>query len=148
AESLAHFGSILDADTRSAWRRRLKRAMDFIYTDFTIGTGNINYPATATYALALAAELFGEARYLEQARHLAAQLLAYFTPHDRFLFGEGKPGHEPSQGGCYSVDLGYNVEESLPALLLYARMAGDQTMMDAVHASVRTHLEFLLPDGG
>ena len=47
-----------------------------------------------------------------------------------------------------AIDLGYNVEESLPALVLYAKLINDEELLSAVTRSLHTHLEFMLPDGG
>ena len=45
------------------------------------------------------------------------------------------------------VDLGYNVEESLPNLAYYALMVNDRELLSIVERSMNTHLEFMLPDG-
>lgn len=50
--------------------------------------------------------------------------------------------------GCWPVDLGYNVEESLPNLILYGLTTGDEEVLDIVTESLRQHLNFMLPDGG
>ena len=44
---------------------------------------------------------------------LAHEVMSQFTP-DGFLAGEGHPLNGVSAKGCRPVDLGYNVEESLP----------------------------------
>lgn len=49
---------------------------------------------------------------------------------------------------CRPVDLGYNAEESLPALILYAELTGDEDVGRAVLRTAREHLNFMLPDGG
>jgi hypothetical protein len=148
AETLTHFGDMLDKATKQKWDARLKKAAGFLYRDFTIHTGNINYPVTCSYALALIGTYFNEPRYMARGKELAYQCLEYFTPKDRFLFGEGHPEKEPSPRGCYSVDLGYNVEESLQALVFYAELTKDAKILEIVLASLKTHMEFMLPDGG
>lgn len=45
------------------------------------------------------------------------------------------------------MDLGYNVEESLPNLAYYALMVNDRELLSIVERSMNTHLEFMLPDG-
>lgn len=148
AESLIHFGHLLDNKTKEIWTARLSRAAEYLYHTFTIDTGNINYPITCCYALTLIGNYLGKPAYNEKAKLLARQCLQYFTPADHLIFGEGKPIPQISKKGCYSVDLGYNVEESLPALVLYARLANDVEILERVEASLRSHLEFMLPDGG
>lgn len=148
AEALLHFGHLLDSGTSSLWRGRLKAAADYVDREFKITTGNINYPINAAYALTLIGKLLDQPGYITRGRELARQSLAYFTPTDRLIYGEGHPTPTVSKKGCYSVDLGYNVEESLPALVLYAKLTGDTEVLEAVKASMHAHLEFMLPDGG
>jgi hypothetical protein len=46
------------------------------------------------------------------------------------------------------VDLGYNVEESLPALALYSVLTNDEMVREKTVAALKAHMEFMLPDGG
>lgn len=148
AETLTHFGGLLDKAVKQKWDARLKKAAEFLLHDFTIHTGNINYPVTCCYALALIGTYFNEPRYLDRAKDLVNECLGYFTPIHHFLYGEGHPEKEPTAKGCYSVDLGYNVEESLQALALYAHLTKDKKVLDIVLGSMKTHMDFMLPDGG
>jgi hypothetical protein len=43
--------------------------------------------------------------------------------------------------------MGYNVEESLPSLALYSLLADDKPVQQQVVAAMKTHMEFMLPDG-
>ncbi len=146
AEALHHHGELLDAATRKQWMERLARAAKFLDGFITIETGNINYPVTASYAFALCGQGLGETRYGERGRALAHAGIEHFTAN-HFLAGEGHPLDGVSRKGCRPVDLGYNVEESLPALALYARLTDDKVVRDATVAALKTHMEFLLPDG-
>ncbi|HEX2949004.1 MAG TPA: hypothetical protein VHV83_05480, partial [Armatimonadota bacterium] len=147
AEALRHHGEVLDESTRTRWEERLHRAAEFLDGFMTIHTGNINYPVSASAALAVAGEYFSESRYTDHARELAHQVLAYFSQDNKMLFGEGHPGDGITPRGCRAIDLGYNVEESLPALALYGRTVGDEEVLTMVTDSLRSHLEFMLPDG-
>jgi hypothetical protein len=146
-DSLTHFGHLLDSATKAKWENRFRKACDYIYKEFDIHYGNINYPITASYALTLAGKYFNDQKFTDRGRELAHNALQYFTPKDGLLFGEGHPVKDESPKGCYSVDLGYNVEESLPALVLYAKLANDTEVLDAVTRSLKAHMEFMLPDG-
>jgi hypothetical protein len=146
ADALAHHGSVLDAPTRAQWTGRLSRAAKFLDSFITIETGNVNYPVTASLAFLVCGQVLGDAHYIDRAHDLAHQVLTQFTPNG-LLFGEGHPLQGMSPKGCRPVDLGYNVEESLPALTLYAKRAGDQAVLEQVTAAWKTHLEFMLPDG-
>ena len=146
AEALRHHGSILDSATRRRWTDRLARAARFLDSFITIETGNINYPVTASQCFALCAEVLGDHHYLDRAHQLAHAALDYFTPNN-LLFGEGHPQTAITQKKCRPVDLGYNVEESLPALAQYALLTNDQAVLDQTIAALRAHMEFMLPDG-
>ena len=147
AEALGHHGTVLDSATRTRWTDRLARAGKFLDGFITIETGNVNYPVTASLAFLLCGQVLGESHYIDHARALAHQVIEQqFTPAG-FLFGEGHPLNGVSPKGCRPVDLGYNIEESLPSLALYAKLANDQPVLDQVLSALKTHLEFMLPDG-
>ncbi len=110
---------------RQRWTDRLARAAKFLDGFITIETGNINYPVTASFCFALCGQVLGEQRYLDRARKLAHTALEYFTPNG-FLYGEGHPLKTVTPKGCHPVDLGYNVEESLPSLAQYALLTNDK----------------------
>ena len=146
AEALHHHGELLDATTRKQWTERLARAAKFLDGFITIETGNINYPVTSSYCFALCGQVLGEPRYTERGRALAHASLEHFTANG-FLAGEGHPLNAVTAKGCHAVDLGYNVEESLPALAMYSVLTGDKAVLDQTVAALRTHMEFMLPDG-
>ena len=147
-ETLQHFGHLLDPPTKAKWRERTENAAAYLYREIDIHTGNINYPVTCSYALSLAGNYFNREDFRRKGRDLAHQSLGYFTKTDGLLYGEGHPEKTVSPYGCYSIDLGYNVEESLPALVLYAKLTGDTQVLDTVQRAMKTHMEFMLPDGG
>jgi hypothetical protein len=146
AEALHHHGTILDAATRQRWTNRLARAAKFLDGFITIETGNINYPVTSSHCFAICAQVLGDHHYLDRARQMAHASLAYFTPNN-LLFGEGHPQTAITAKKCRPVDLGYNVEESLPSLAQYALLTNDQPVLDQTIAALRAHMEFMLPDG-
>ncbi|MGA8163250.1 MAG: hypothetical protein WA374_06245 [Acidobacteriaceae bacterium] len=146
AEALHHHGSLLDAATRRKWTDRLAAAAKFLDGYITIDTGNINYPVTSSLAFTLSGQVLGEQHYFERGRQMAHAALEFFTPSG-ILYGEGHPQRGISPKGCRPVDLGYNVEESLPSLGMYAVLANDIVVRDHVVAAMRTALEFMLPDG-
>jgi hypothetical protein len=146
AEALHHHGTILDSATRQRWTDRLARAAKFLDTFITIDTGNINYPVTASQCFALCALVLGDHHYSDRAHALAHESLEHFTPNG-ILFGEGHPQTFITPKHCRPVDLGYNIEESLPALAQYALLTNDQPVLDQTIAALRTHMEFMLPDG-
>jgi hypothetical protein len=147
AESLINFKVLLDQKTYNEWNARLIKASDYLYENFNIYTGNINYPATCSYALSLIGEFLDVKKYKDKGRQLGNECKDFFTTKDKFLFGEGKPQEAISPKGCRFVDLGYNIEESLPSLVLYGKFVKDEEMLEKVTESLKTHAEFMLPDG-
>src|SRR4030095_3570405 len=128
------------------WLSRLRSAARFIFDNFTMEYGNINYPVTGAYGLTLLGDLLDEPRYRTRGRELAHGTLRFLTPH-HLLFGEGHPQTGKSAKGLPPIDLGYNVEESLPSLALYALATKDEEVLEAVTAALAAHLDFMLPDG-
>lgn len=147
AEAIVRHGHLLDADVRSAWRARLRRAAGFIRATVTPDYGNANYAAAASHSLWLSGMLLDDASLRARGRDLAHASIARLSEPSRLFFGEGKPADRRSAKGCLPVDLGYNVEESLPTLAAYALAAGDREVLDAVVRSLRSHVAFMLPDG-
>src|SRR5260221_178729 len=147
ANALHHHGDLLDASTRRQWTERLVRATKFLDGFLTIESGNINYPVTGAYCFAICGQVLDNSRYLARARELAHATLEYFTQNG-LLFGEGHPQTAVTKKKCRPVDLGYNVEESLPSLALYALATNDEVVLERVVTSLRTHMEFMMPDVG
>ncbi len=145
-EAIKYHGKILDSGTYAKWIHRLRSAADYLYNNIEMSTGNINYPITCSSAMALAGEILEEPRYTFKGRELARNALGYFTEH-RLVFGEGSPQTGITARGCRPVDLGYNVEESLPGLVHYSLLTKDQEVLKTVIEAMKQHLEFMLPDG-
>ena len=148
-ETLLHYGAALPAPDREKWLARFAVSARYLLHNIDALGGNINYPVTCAYTMALAAKLLpGEAgAFAAKGKALAAKAVAHITA-DGLLYGEGHPNEAITEKNCRPVDIGYNTEESLPALALYAGLTGDAATRQAVLDSARTHLAFLLPDGG
>ena len=149
AEALHYHGHVLDEATRKAWIIRLEKAGQYIYDTFTIDFTNINYPGTAVYGLDLIGGLVNREDFKAKSKELAQQVKAYFTPNEGLLFGECKKSSSKlSEKGLHGVDLGYNVEETLNSLVMYALKKKDEELLQILTKSLNSHLEFMLPDGG
>ncbi|RIH63945.1 twin-arginine translocation signal domain-containing protein [Mariniphaga sediminis] len=147
-EAILNHGELLPRDVKEQWLARLQKAAEFIHLTFHIEYSNVNYPVTGTYALFLMGKIFNDKRYFSHAEELAQASLRFFTPKDKFLFGEGGGDrYTLSPKGCLPVDLGYNVEESLPALALYGLENQNEEILELVTESLGVHMEFMLPDG-
>ena len=149
-KTLLRFGDRLPRDLRERWSALFERDTDFVVERFDesfVESTNVNYPASFCEAMALAGRVLGDAGRTALARSMADRVMKSFLP-DGLFTGEGAPmSHRSPRGHAY-VDLGYNLEESLPSLFAYAELCGDGRMKDAVLASAAAHAEFLLPDGG
>ena len=69
--------------------------------------GNVNYPITCAYTMALAARLLGGERFAAKAKQLADFAVTHITA-DGLLYGEGHPMTAVTPRNCRPVDLGYN----------------------------------------
>lgn len=154
-EALHYHGHLLDDSTRNHWKQRLVEAGEFmmatpfIYSRKRNGMRNmnVNYQASATYALYAIGEMCNRPDFQKEARQVADDLKSFFTENDTFLFGEGPNVWSKTRNGCLPIDLLYNVEEALPNMTYYAIMARDTELLALVDRSMATHLEFMLPDG-
>lgn len=156
-EALHYHGHLLDEETRRDWEMSLVRAGEFMMANPAMFSrrmqgkmkrlNNVNYSASVTYALYAIGTAYGREDFVKEAQLVAEDMKSFFTANDGFLFGEGPKIWSSTKNGCLPVDLGYNVEESLPAMAYYAMMAGDDELLGLVRKSMDTHLEFMLPDG-
>lgn len=150
AEALKYHGDLLDEERRKRWMDRLSKAAEFTYNKFTaVDVTNVNYGASCIYVFNVLGSVLNEPKYTQRSKELAADVKAYFTQPNTFLFGEIKPtAHKLSAKGLHGIDLGYNVEETLNSLVLYALHENDEELLQLLIKSMNTHLEFMLPDGG
>ncbi|WP_276485795.1 hypothetical protein [Paraflavitalea pollutisoli] len=146
-DALHHHGTLLDQAFVSEVKARLKKAGDYVYKNFSLEYGNINYPVAASYGLTLLGQLLDIPAYKAKGREFAHQAIRFFTPKNGLLYGEGDL-YQASAKGCYAIDLGYNVEESLPSLVQYGLLTNDEVVLEPVVRSLQAHMEFMLPDGG
>lgn len=147
ADCLIDFSDLLGEELAGTIKTRLKQAAEFIYHFEGLVHNNINYPLSNALALQLCSSIFDEPRYADRAAEMAAILPTVLT-ENHLLLGEGVPRTKISNRGCRSVDIGYNVEETLPNILRYAQLVEDQEVVSQILNSIRSHLWFFLEDGG
>ena len=145
-EALLYHGDLLDPHTKSIWLKRFQISADYLCENIESIGGNVNYPVTCGAAMAIAYKVLHREIYAQKAGELAQEALKHFT-EEGLLYGEGKPRDGITEKGCRPVDLGYNVEESLPGLVTCALYLEDQEVLGAVMKSMEAHLAFMLPDG-
>lgn len=150
-EALLYHGDCLDEQTRSSWEKIHKRLTDFVFKRFKEPDfkTNINYFAAYASAMAIAYRLTENEQYRTAAYEMADRVLENNVTADGLIHGEGSPeGGRRTPKGSFGVDIGYNVEETLPALTAFAHYMQDEGYMERIISLWRTHLEFMLPDGG
>ncbi len=147
ADCLLFHGDLLKEEERRDWAQRLDKTAGFLYGFDALKENNINYPIANALALLLCGRVLKKPEYEKKARELAALAGERFTENG-LLFGEGIPHERKSGKGCLPVDLGYNVEESLPSLALYGRISGDKRAESLAEKGFAAHLDFMMEDGG
>ena len=138
---------ILSEEFKAKMRKRIEKSAKWVYDNIDEKTGaNINYSTTTGLTLALAGKFLHNAAYLEKAKRLVYYAMEHISENG-FLFGECKPHDKKSAHGLIGVDLGYNVEESVPAMVKYAYAVGDENLKDRLEKVLLRQLDFMLPDG-
>lgn len=148
-KTLLAFGDDLPAELREKWMARFRVQTDYLVGYFADGPGdiNVNYPITFCEAMAVAWKLLGDDAYKAKGDAMYARVKPLFLDSG-LLAGEGHPITGVSPRGCRPVDLGYNLEESIPALYHYAALTGRREIAPEIDRLVAGHLQFMLPDGG
>lgn len=145
-EALLYHGHLLERSIIARWRERFERSSEYLYTHIDEIGGNVNYPISSSASMAIAYKLTKDEKYAKLAKELALNALGYLTD-EGLIYGEGHPFEAITPKGCRPVDIGYNVEESLPNLVLYAILMDDKEVLEQVIKSMEAHLSFMLPDG-
>ena len=146
-EALECGKEFLDSETVKKWESRLSGMGEWCYKNLREScTANINYPVTNTFAMALLGKHFARYNYMARAKELADYSMSMITENG-FLVGEGKPRNKVTPLGCRPIDIGYNMEESLPSLVKYAKLVGDEEMTKKLTDILLKQLDFMLPDG-
>ncbi len=143
-EAVYHFGDTLPEKYKEKWMSIFVRMCDVF---MTLDTRESFKPVTNYYCgiaalLAMAWRLTGDGKYYEKSKYWVGVALSRFDS-DGLLYGEGYP--VDSKDGTHTIDMGYDLEESLPLLLRYAELTGDYK--ELFHDRFMKHLIFLLPDG-
>lgn len=145
-ETLHRFGNILDKETFEKWdgifRRRADAAIGFCED---VGP-HINYNAGAAAMFAFAYNYTGEQRFLDEALKQEAFCREHFD-NEGLFFGEGKPLDGTTAKGCHFIDMGYNLEESIPLLVMHSVWLNDAEKIKFYTDRAIDHLGFMLPDG-
>ena len=150
--TLRQFGDKLPQDFRARLESIYVRQSRWLYDCFrdpqTADKVEVNYWGNYAEAMAEAGIRLNEPKYLDEARNVVEGRLKKLFVQDGMLIGEVIPldVRTPNRG-LAAVDIGYNLEETLPAMLAAAETLKDKEFEEQVVASAKAHLEFMLPDG-
>ncbi len=146
-KALRYHGKLLTAEEKNIWEKQLWKMSLWLQEEITPEKKfNINYIAANAAAMALIGQYFDQSAMLDQAKRLADFSFQHILASG-LLYGEGslKKSATP-RNGC-AMDIGYNVEETLPSLLDYAQTVCDVHALSIVREAARAHLDLMLPDG-
>lgn len=146
SETLWYHGGLLSEETRGKWEHRLEQAAEYIYSLDSLLKNNVNYPVSNALALYESGMVLGEEKYQKKAKQLA-EFAGQLMTENGLLMGEGVPWERKSRRKCNPVDLGYNIEETLPSLALYGRISGDRRAEELAEKYLLAHLDFMMEDG-
>ena len=146
-KALKYHGHLLTPDKKTAWEARLLQMALWLQDGITPeGRFHINYLAANAAAMALIGRYFDRDTMLARAKRLA-DFSFQRVSESGLIYGEGSLKRNAAPRGRCAVDVGYNVEETLPSLLEYAQAMGDENALSLVREAARAHLELMLPDG-
>lgn len=146
-DSLIDFGYLLNEQERIRISNRAREAADYLCSYHDLKTRNINYPISNALALFLAYRLWGDLRYKEASDDFIEDSLRCIS-EDGLLYGEGRPREKITKKGCRPIDIGYNLEESIPAIIRLATESENSALLDIGNKLLANHLYFILSDGG
>ena len=150
--TLRQFGEKLPGEFRSQLEAIYLRQTKWLFDRFqerqTYERVGVNYLCSYAEAMAEAGHRLDEPKYVEEALKAMGRIKPLISP-DGLLMGECVPMElrTPARG-LAGVDIAYNLEEALPAMLAAAEELEDEEFASAVVESAKVHLEFMLPDGG
>jgi len=145
--TITAYESILPADFAELLKSRLRTMGTWVYETIVPGFGtNINYYAAAACCNVMTGQRFGLPEYIARGRELLAYCLERFTENG-LLVGEGFLHDEVTKRGCRPVDIGYDMEESIPCLVDAAELLRDEATLNKLAVYAVKAMEFMLPDG-
>lgn len=145
-ETLTEFGDSIPKALYEKWENIFLRLSDFCYRLFDSFNPVINYRAGAAAIFAMAYNFTKDKKYLDRANEWEIYCRRH-VDSEGLLFGETFPNDKITEKGCRGIDMGYNLEESVPLLIMHAYLLNDSEKLDFYKQIFTKHLEFLIPDG-
>lgn len=145
-DALKDYDDLISADTYAYWHRRTLSAAYFLIDFTVIETTVINYAIGNTYAMWRCWDFFKDRRFFDRYLQLKTYILKFISVSD-LIFGEGANKERISAKGGKPVDIGYNLEESLPLLTRLAIESHDEELIDLCRRLTLSHSDWVLNDG-
>ena len=151
-KALYEYGDLLKPSIKERLEELVSSCLEYLYYRFDIFTrAPINYLGGTAYALELGGKYKGNSAYRAKAKEYIMSMMEYITDNG-LLYGEVGGGVKSweisSPKGCRIIDIGYNVEESLNFMVLYASSSGDENILNCAIKMASALADFFIPDGG
>lgn len=149
-KALTKTGDVMAPELKAAVETRLSEAAAWVYENMRLPmkfSTNINYYAAAATVFADCGTYLHKPEYLAEGRKMIDYCMGYFA-EDGLFIGEGFPHNEVTARGCRPVDMGYDLEESIPCLAEAAEVLNDEPLERKLAELMVKNLAFILPDGG
>ncbi len=145
-DCLENHSDIISDDFKGKIEKRLKKLSLFLYEYEDIKSKNTNYPASNAYALYRMGKYFNDNKLIVKAAEYEEIIRNVFTS-EGLIYGEGWDREKRSKKDLLAIDIGYNVEETLPAIVKLGIIKQDYSLIELAVDSFRKHLVFMLEDG-
>ncbi len=147
-ETLHNFKGKIPEDIYNKWYNIFIRMAEGckVFVHYDSYKPVINYYCGAAAFFAFCYRFLGDEKYKAEANYWE-EIISHQFDSDGLLFGESHPIDDISKKGCYGIDLGYNLEESLQLLIQYALLMEDEEKLKFYCDKALAHLEFIMPDG-
>lgn len=145
-DTLTHHAHLMSDDFRRRVEERAFKAASYLASNDDFLDNNVNYPISIALAMFMAGTYFGNDIFLDKSAQYRNVIYSSMT-ESGLLAGEGIPRDMISSRGCRSVDIAYNIEESIPNIARLSIISRDENLKKTSTALFKSHLDFMLPDG-
>lgn len=145
-DALSTYADLISPETHAYWQSRILVAAQFLLDFETIENTVINYAIGNAYAMWRSWQYFLDERFHDRYVELRTYVVRFVTISD-LIFGEGANKERISTKGCKAIDIGYNLEESLPLLTRLAIESSDEELIALCNRLTLSHSEWVLSDG-
>jgi len=145
-DTLEDFGTILEPSFKKKLEGRLLKASKYLCSEDSYLEKNTNYPVSIALLLYRSGLYFSDEKLLQKAEDYKRVCKSVMTP-EGFIFGEGFMRNGRSARNLLAIDIGYNVEETLPAMVKLGILTKDEELLSIAERGFSKQLEFMLCDG-